>query len=440
MGAKQIIISRIMEKVKIGMPEQHVQGEVRINEKSDFPLAVRLVRDGQEQPWPQVDFVLKASIDGCFKEFRASRVGDVFNHCRVDGDHLLVFFDNHRLKNGLVRIEVKFYYPDSDYTTDGLRQEVFSATSNIRLVRDSGDALSLKLPEPKVVEKEVPLSAEIKALSEARDKAMEYNTDAGVMGLFNSESEVLDALASEELISLPKDVLHDGTFVEKVLDVLDPTSSALQEVSLIKQFGIISLLRNYAHMKGIGIPLNCQQLFTGICLNILSLTLRSPMDIRGMFMMSYFARLDIYLTDEFEIAKEMEVAVNSNSSHEDWVNYRKSDDSDELTSYEYGGYIRLLHLKFDPNKVEHVITFIRNLGRGCVKQIYLESTGDIDTEQFAKWLLEAIKPYTDKEKAIKDTIGDAYICLLSPIGKAWSAVGLGFPGASDGFRSKGYII
>ena len=144
-----------MEEVKIGTPEQPVQGEVRINEKSDFPLAVRLVRDGQEQPWPQVDFSLKASVDGCFKEFRASRVGEVFTHCRVDGDRLLVFFDNHGLKNGLVRVEVIFSYPDSDYTIDGLRQETFSTISNIRLVKDSGDALSLKLPEPKVVEKVV---------------------------------------------------------------------------------------------------------------------------------------------------------------------------------------------------------------------------------------------------------------------------------------------
>ena len=159
-----------------------------------------------------------------------------------------------------------------------------------------------------------------------------------------------------------------------------------------------------------------------------------------MFMMSDFGRLDIYLTDEFEIAKDMDVAVNSDSSHEDWVNYRNSDDSDELTSYEYGGHIRLLHLKFDPNKMEHAITFIRNLGRGCVKQIYLEPTGDIDKEQFARWLLEAIKPYTDKEKAISDTIGDAYLCQLTPIGTNWSGIGFMFPGASDGFRSKGYIV
>ena len=35
-----------MEELKIGTPEQIVQGEVRINEKSDFPLAVRLMHDG----------------------------------------------------------------------------------------------------------------------------------------------------------------------------------------------------------------------------------------------------------------------------------------------------------------------------------------------------------------------------------------------------------
>ena len=162
-----------------------------------------------------------------------------------------------------------------------------------------------------------------------------------------------------------------------------------------------------------------------------------------MFMMSYFARLNIYLTDAFEIAKEMDVAVNSNSSHEDWVNYRNSDDSDELTSYEYGGHIRLLHLKFDPNKMEHAITFIRNLGRGCVKQIYLEPTGEIDSEhgaQFGRWLFEAIKPYTAKEKAIKDTIGDEYLCQLTPIGTNWSGGGFMSPGAGDDFRSKGYIV
>ena len=123
-----------MEELKIGTPEQIVQGEVRINEKSDFPLAVRLMHDGQEQPWPQVDFKLKATVEGCLNVYRAQRVGNVFTHCRVDEGRLLVFFDNHGLHDGFLKIEITFSYPDSDYTTYGLRQETFTATSNIRLV------------------------------------------------------------------------------------------------------------------------------------------------------------------------------------------------------------------------------------------------------------------------------------------------------------------
>lgn len=441
-----------MEEVKIGNSEQPVLNEVRINEKSDFPLAVRFVRDGQEQPWPQVDFVLKAFVDGCLKEFCASRVGEVFTHCRLDGDSLLVFFDNHGLKNGIVQVEVTFSYPDSNYSVDGFRQETLSATSNIRLVKDSGDALSLKLPEPKVVEKvvekivekEVSLTPEIKELSEAIDKAMEYNSDAGMLSFFNSESEVVNALASEELLGLPKDVLHDGTFVEKVTSIIDPTSSVPNEVSLLKLFKVISLIRNYANMKGVGIPLNCKYLFGGVYLNTLSITLGSPTDISGMFVMAYFGRLSIYLTEGFEIAKGMDVAVNSDSIHEDWVNYRNSDDSDELTSHEYGGNIKILHLKFDPNKMEHAITLIRNLGFGCVTQIYLEPTGEIDREsgfQFGRWLFEALKPYTDKEKAIKDVNGEPFFCLLVPYGTNWQGgYGIEYPGAREDFIAKGYGI
>ena len=292
----------------------------------------------------------------------------------------------------------------------------------------------------KVVEKEVQLPSEIKALSEARVKAIETHPISGAMDLFNSGSEVLDALASEELITLPPDVLRNGTFAEKVLQELGSTEGTPIEVPFIKQVGLISLLRNYANSRGIGVPLNCQYLFGGIYLKSLSLTLKSPMDIRGMFVMSCFARLDIYLTDGFEIAKEMEVAVNSNSSHEDWVNYRNSDDSDELTSYEYGGHIKLLHLKFDPNKMEHAITLIRNLGFGCVTQIYLEPTGDIDGPQFGRWLFEALKPYTDKEKAIKDANGQPFMPIISVIGEHIGSTGIYYPQCREEYLTKGYIF
>lgn len=450
-----------METVTLGEQTQgHEEGLSRINYKSDFPLAVKLVKNGQPVAFPDCDFSIAAKTENGFTVYKAERKNGVCKHCKQDGDRLIVFFDNHGLGKGRIEVECVIDNPDADYTEDGIRQETYKAKAPIVLVDDNGDALDLRLPEPrvvekvvekivekpvekiveKVVEKEVQLPSEIKTLTEATAKVMKTHPESGSMGLFNSESEVLNALAAEELSNFPTNVLQNGTLANEVGSALDLSSSTPEEVPLIKQVGFISLLKNYANSRSIGAPLNCQGVFGGVYLRNLSLTLRSPMDIRLMFMMSYFARLDIYLTDGFEIAKDMDVAVNSDSSHEDWVNYRNSDDSDELTSYEYGGYIRLLHLKFDPNKMEHAITFIRNLGRGCVKQIYLEPTGGIDTEQFARWLLEAIKPYTDKEKAISDTIGDAYLCILSPIGQAWGALGLGFPGASDGFRSKGYIV
>lgn len=440
-----------METVTVTLGEQsqgHEEGLSRINYKSDFPLAVKLVKNGQPVAFPDCDFSIAAKTENGFTVYKAERKNGVCKHCKQDGDRLIVFFDNHGLGKGRIEVECVIDNPDADYTEDGIRQETYKAKAPVVLVDDNGDALDLRLPEPrvvekvveKIVEKESQLTSGIKALSEVPAKVMETHPMASGMNLFNSGSDILDDLAAEELIKFPADILHDGTFATKVLEALSGDGGAPNAVPLIKQVGLISLLRGYTQSNGMGVPLNCQGVFSGVYLNNLSLTLRSQMDIRGMFVMSHIARLDIYLTDEFEIAKDMDIAVNSNSSHEDWVNYRNSDDSDELTSYEYGGYIILLHLKFDPNKVEHVITFIRNLGRGCVKQIYLEPTGDINEEQFARWLLEAIKPYTDKEKAISDTIGDAYLYLLTPIGTNWSGTGFMFPGASDGFRSKGYII
>ena len=438
-----------METVTLGEQSQgHEEGLSRINYKSDFPLAVKLVKNGQPVAFPDCDFSIAAKTENGFTVYKAERKNGVCKHCKQDGDRLIVFFDNHGLGKGRIEVECVIDNPDADYTEDGIRQETYKAKAPVVLVDDNGDALDLRLPEPrvvekvveKIVEKEVQLPSEIKTLSEATVKAMGTHPDSGAMGLFNSGSAVLDALAAEELSNFSTDVLQNGTLVNEVNTVLDTSNGMPIEVPLIRQVGLISLLKNYANSRDVGVPLNCQDLFTGVYLNNLSLTLKSPMNIRGMFMMSHIARLDIYLTDGFEIAKDMDVAVNSDSSHEDWVNYRNSDDSDELTSYEYGGYIRLLYLKFDLNKMEHAITFIRNLGFGCVKQICLEPTGEIDGQQFGRWLFEALKPYTDKEKAIKDADGEPYKCVLSPIGEAWNGGGFDYLNSRNDFASKGYTI
>lgn len=451
-----------METVTLGEQSQgHEEGLSRINYKSDFPLAVKLVKNGQPVAFPDCDFSIAAKTENGFTVYKAERKNGVCKHCKQDGDRLIVFFDNHGLGKGRIEVECVIDNPDADYTEDGIRQETYKAKAPIVLVDDNGDALDLRLPEPrvvekvvekivekpvekiveKVVEKEVQLPSEIKTLTEATVKVMKTHPETGAIGFFNSGSAVLDALASEELGNFPTDVLHDGTLEEKVTTALGKDASKdFEEVPLIKQVGLISLLRNYANSRDMGFPINCQRLFAGVYLNNLSLTLRSQMDIRAMFFGSYFDVLTIHLTDGFEIAKEMSVAVNSNSSHEDWVNYRNSDDSEELTSYEYDGRIRILRLKFDPNKMEHAITLIRNLGFGCVRQIFLEPTGEIGGKQFGGWLLEALKPYTDKEKAVKDANGQPFMPTISGNGEYSGSLDMEYPQKAEEYLTKGYQL
>lgn len=399
-----------MEEVKIGMPEQPVQGEVRINEKSDFPLAVRLVRDGQEQPWPQVDFSLKASVDGCFKEFRASRVGEVFTHCRVDGDRLLVFFDNHGLKNGLVRVEVTFSYPDSDYTTDGLRQETFSATSNIRLVKDSGDALSLKLPEPKVVEKVVekivhdggtPLPEAMKEFTEAPQKVRQHNADVGAMELFNYDGDPRESMAAEALLQSDPSVLQGNNLSQALMGVWSAEDKTPYQKMCYAELARLYLQCGVAAFN----VLDCQSMFSEFYATDLQLVMRNKTDFQNMFIGAYINRLSIYLTGNFDISVGMNTKVDSNSSHEDWVNYRSLDSSSNMTSPSYGGRIQFFTIKFDADKMEQAITMISKLGFGVVEYIIIEHEGDINVNNFAQWLLEALPPYTDTEKEIKTREG-----------------------------------
>jgi len=430
-----------MEEVKIGMPEQPVQGEVRINEKSDFPLAVRLVRDGQEQPWPQVDFSLKASVDGCFKEFRASRVGEVFTHCRVDGDRLLVFFDNHGLKNGLVRVEVTFSYPDSDYTTDGLRQETFSATSNIRLVKDSGDALSLKLPEPKVVEKVVekivhdggtPLPEAMKEFTEAPQKVRQHNADVGAMELFNYDGDPRESMAAEALLQSDPSVLQGNNLSQALMGVWSAEDKTPYQKMCYAELARLYLQCGVAAFN----VLDCQSMFSEFYATDLQLVMRNKTDFQNMFIGAYINRLSIYLTGNFDISVGMNTQVDSNSSHEDWVNYRSLDSSSNMTSPSYGGRIQFFTIKFDADKMEQAITMISKLGFGVVEYIIIEHEGDINVNNFAQWLLEALPPYTDTEKEIKTRDGlplhPYFMAKDDNLTHALSAL-------STEFMTKGYI-
>lgn len=144
-----------METVTIGNESSgHVDGILRINRKSDFPFGIKLIRGGEVVVFPDCDFTVKATAGSGFTVYKAERRNGVCSNCQVADKQLIIFFDNHNLGNGRVKIEVSIDYPDENFS-DGFRRETFTATSNIELVDDNGDALKLAMPDPIVIEKEV---------------------------------------------------------------------------------------------------------------------------------------------------------------------------------------------------------------------------------------------------------------------------------------------
>ena len=144
-----------METVLLGQGGEHQDGVVRINYKSDFPLEVKVVRNGVAENFPDADFTLTAKTEGGFTVYKAERKAGVYSHCKRDGERLIMFFDNHGLAKGRLIVSAAINHPDADYTEDGIRQENLTTTTNIELVEDNGDALQLQLPEPLVIEKVV---------------------------------------------------------------------------------------------------------------------------------------------------------------------------------------------------------------------------------------------------------------------------------------------
>ena len=142
-------------EILLGQSGEHQDGVVRINYKSDFPLEVKVVRNGVAENFPDADFTLTAKTEGGFTVYKAERKAGVYSHCKRDGERLIMFFDNHGLAKGRLIVSAVINHPDADYTEDGIRQENLTTTTNIELVEDNGDALQLQLPEPRVVEKVV---------------------------------------------------------------------------------------------------------------------------------------------------------------------------------------------------------------------------------------------------------------------------------------------
>lgn len=195
-----------MSEILIGQCGKVQEGQIHINKKSDFPLSLKLLKDGKPAKWYDCDFDIKASVEGGFSVFTAGRKGGNFNHCKVEKDgSLTVFFDNHNLTAGQLQIEVVFYHLDSDYNTDGIRQEAFNVASNVYLVNDNGNAVSLEMPAPQIVEKEVIREVEKEVIKEVEKPLSEL--EQSILDIAkrclkdeNNEGQLVD----EENISLFK--------------------------------------------------------------------------------------------------------------------------------------------------------------------------------------------------------------------------------------------
>lgn len=211
-----------METVLLGQGGEHQDGVVRINYKSDFPLEVKVVRNGVAENFPDADFTLTAKTEGGFTVYKAERKAGVYSHCKRDGERLIMFFDNHGLAKGRLIVSAVINHPDADYTEDGIRQENLTTTTNIELVEDNGDALQLQLPEPRVVEKIV--EKETDHYTDLQKKAA-----AWVTGLDTSADPVYPLVLDYFLKNITDVKSLPITFQESYLNGTNETDSDFNE-------------------------------------------------------------------------------------------------------------------------------------------------------------------------------------------------------------------
>lgn len=217
-----------METVLLGQGGEHQEGVVRINHKSDFPLEVKVVRNGVAENFPDADFTLTAKTEGGFTVYKAERKAGVYNHCKRDGERLIMFFDNHGLAKGRLIVSAVINHPDSDYTEDGIRQENLTSTTNIELVEDNGDALQLQLPEPRVVEKIVEKEVE-KEVDKYHYTDLQKKAAAWVAGLDISNDPVYPLILDYFLKNITDVDSLPTTFQESYLNGTNETDSDFNE-------------------------------------------------------------------------------------------------------------------------------------------------------------------------------------------------------------------
>lgn len=128
-----------MDELILGSSTDRV---VRINYRSDFPLAIRLDNFSN---FSDCNFELRATVDNEVKSYCVEKKDGVCKNCKVQGDQLIIYFNNHGLSTGRLKIEMILYVPDPNYA-DGFRQEYYSTITNILLVEGNSDAIDSTIP------------------------------------------------------------------------------------------------------------------------------------------------------------------------------------------------------------------------------------------------------------------------------------------------------
>jgi glycerophosphoryl diester phosphodiesterase len=158
---------------------------VRINYRSDFPLAVRL---NNFTNFPDCDFELRATVDNEVKSYCVEKKDGVCKNCKVQGDQLVIFFNNHGLSTGRLKIEMILYVPDPNYA-DGFRQEYYSTITNILLVEGNSDVIDNTVPStPNSPVASVQLTNLGNAVRDVQAKLKELQAATGNGGGISSDS------------------------------------------------------------------------------------------------------------------------------------------------------------------------------------------------------------------------------------------------------------
>lgn len=195
---------------------------------------------------------MEAHIEGSSEVYRAERKGGVCKHCKQDGDRLILFFDNHNFVEGRLLMELTIEYPDPDYSEDGIRQEHFVEIAPIQIVADNGDALDLRIPEPKVVERVVEKIVE-KPVERVVEKVVEKPVEKIV------EKVVEKIIDNSTYTDLQKKAAE---WVSRVIaEYKESDSEELEKMKMVLS-GIFKFV-DYGNLNSIGIA-NPSELFNGV--------------------------------------------------------------------------------------------------------------------------------------------------------------------------------